>query len=206
MIALLVLLLLGGAGYLGSRWLSGAGGGGLGDGPGVIVGSPGGQAFDNPTLSPTPMPSETAAAPSESVPPPTVAATATPSPIAAAADPTATPPPPQPTAIVVAATEPDDAVAAFYAFVESQRFDEAYALWSARMKATYPRQSNLDDRFDETTDISFMELRVASRSTEAATVQANFRETYESGSARDFIGYWELVFVDGRWLLDAPTY
>jgi hypothetical protein len=39
-----------------------------------------------------------------------------------------------------------------------------------------------------------------------ATVQANFVETYESGSTREFIGYWELIAVDGRWLLDAPHY
>ena len=90
--------------------------------------------------------------------------------------------------------------------MESGRFDEAYSLWSDRMKAAYPREPNLDGRFAETADIAFSALYVASQSANAATVQANFRETYESGSSRDFIGYWRLVNVDGRWLLDEPTY
>jgi hypothetical protein len=37
-------------------------------------------------------------------------------------------------------------------------------------------------------------------------VQANFTETYDSGSSNRFVGYWRLVRVDGRWLLDDPTY
>jgi hypothetical protein len=74
------------------------------------------------------------------------------------------------------------------------------------MKATYPRQENLDDRFDDTASITFEQLFVASRTSRTATVQANFVETYDSGSSREFIGYWELVLVDGRWLLDAPHY
>ena len=74
------------------------------------------------------------------------------------------------------------------------------------MKATYPRQANLDDRFDQTADITFSQLSVARQTASSATVQANFTETYDGGSSRGFIGYWNLVWVDGRWLLDAPTY
>lgn len=40
----------------------------------------------------------------------------------------------------------------------------------------------------------------------SAIVQANFIETDESGGSREFIGYWELVHVDGAWLLDFPHY
>jgi hypothetical protein len=106
----------------------------------------------------------------------------------------------------VAVTQPDDAVAEFYADVVDGRFDEAYGLWSERMKATYPRAENLDGRFASTAAIEFSELRVASLGTDTAIVQANFTETYDGGGGREFIGYWELVRVDGRWLLDAPHY
>jgi hypothetical protein len=39
-----------------------------------------------------------------------------------------------------------------------------------------------------------------------AVVQANFIEEYESGATREFIGYWEVILVDGAWLLDQPHY
>jgi hypothetical protein len=74
------------------------------------------------------------------------------------------------------------------------------------MKAAYPRQANLDDRFRETADIRFSALYVARQTASSATVQANFTETYDGGSSRHFVGYWDLVRVGGRWLLDAPTY
>ena len=86
------------------------------------------------------------------------------------------------------------------------RFDEAYALWSDRMKQAYPRQGNLDDRFANTADIAIDTLFIADQTADAATVQANFTETYDSGSSRRFVGYWRLVQVGGRWLLDQPTY
>jgi hypothetical protein len=106
----------------------------------------------------------------------------------------------------VAVIGPQDSVVAFYARVEAGEFDAAYALWSDRMKATYPRQGNLDDRFADTADITFSTLFVANQTNSNATVQANFTETYDNGSSRNFIGYWDLVRVGGRWLLDAPTY
>ncbi len=74
------------------------------------------------------------------------------------------------------------------------------------MKATYPREDNLDDRFAETAAITFHELYLAEQSGDTATVQANFTETYDSGAERTFIGYWRLIRVDGRWLLDEPNY
>jgi hypothetical protein len=108
---------------------------------------------------------------------------------------------------VAVAGGPDDAVAAFYQRVADGDFDAAYALWSDRMKATYqPREANLDDRFAETASITFTELRVASQSGDAATVQANFVERYDGGGSREFIGYWRLVRSGGGWLLDEPNY
>ena len=107
---------------------------------------------------------------------------------------------------MAAATQPDAVVGSFYRHAVDGDFDAAYALWSGRMKATYPRQGNLDDRFASTASISFHELRVVEQTPSLATVQANFTEWYDSGSSRQFIGYWRLVLVEGRWLLDEPTY
>jgi hypothetical protein len=176
---------------------------------GVIVGTPGGAVI---TSAPTPSPTATVSttpppvapptaiptSPSDPAPPPTPVPTIPPPPTAA--------PTPAPTAVVVAVAEPVDAVASFYGSVVSGDFDAAYALWSATMKAAYPREENLDQRFAETASIEWLQLETVSRSPTQAQVQANFVETYESGASRTFIGYWDLILVDGRWLLDAPHY
>ncbi|HEX2884227.1 MAG TPA: protein kinase [Candidatus Limnocylindria bacterium] len=193
LVAALCLVALVGVGFVG--WGLIRGDDGAARLPGVIVGSPGGMAIE--TSTPSPTPTITAS------PTPTVAS-ATPAPQPSTATPA--PQPPAETPIAVAATTPEDSVMAFYGYVEAGRFDEAYALWSARMRADYPRQVNLDDRFADTADITFTTLSLASQSGDRATVQANFTETYDSGSSRQFVGYWELVRVDGRWLLDHPTY
>lgn len=197
----LVLLALVAGGYLGARLLDGV----ETALPGVIVGSPGGGAF--PDATPTPAPIATASPTPTATPTPTVSAqeTGTPAQTTAPA-PAPTDAPPAPTDAPIAVAAPDDAVAAFYSDAVAGRFDDAYAHWSDRMKATYPRQENLDNRFDETADITFDALYVAEQSASAATVQANFLETYDSGATRRFIGYWRLVRVNGQWLLDAPTY
>ena len=183
--------------------------------PRIVVGEPGGvvlpaeTATPRPTVNPTPTPTPTPTTAPTAVPTsaPTVAPTPAPTvPITPAPAPTNPPATPEPTAVVVALAQPDDAVAAFYRNVTGGSFDAAYALWSDRMKATYPRQENLDDRFAETASITFEQLNVVSETRSSATVQANFVETYDSGSSREFIGYWELINVEGRWLLDAPHY
>ena len=174
--------------------------------PAVIVGSPGGEAFPNATPSPDPTPSPTASAGASAAPTSEPAPAATPeptTPVPATPQPVAAAPTPQPPVSIAA---PDAAVAAFYDYVTDAQFNDAYALWSDRMKAAFPRQDNLDDRFANTASIRFTQLTVASRSADTATVQANFVETYDSGSSREFIGYWELVRVGDRWLLDWPTY
>jgi hypothetical protein len=107
---------------------------------------------------------------------------------------------------VAVAGAPDDAVAAFYARVVDGDFDGAYALWSDRMKSTYPRRENLDERFAATASIAFSQLEVVEQSAGTATVQANFTERYDGGGSREFIGYWRLVRLDERWLLDEPNY
>ena len=156
------------------------------------------------TVMPTPVPT-----PAPTVAPALVATPAATSAPQPAVDPTAPPPqetPAPPAVVVVAAGEPDDAVASFYRSVAAGDFDAAYSLWSSRMRAEYARQENLDDRFDQTAAITFQQLFVAERTDRTATVQANFIESYDGGGSREFIGYWRLMLVDGRWVLDEPQY
>jgi hypothetical protein len=187
--------------------------------PTVMVGTPGGFVVvtEEPSADPTPPPSPNEApteAPSSSAPAPPAPATpvpatpapATPVPTAPLVVAAATPAPAQPATVALAIAGPADSVAAFYAHVVDGSFDRAYALWSERMRATYPRQENLDQRFDETAAIDFQQLYVAEQTDTTATVQANFTETSDAGSSRQFIGYWRLIQVDGRWLLDWPSY
>lgn len=112
----------------------------------------------------------------------------------------------EPASVAVAVAGPADTVADFYRYVAAGQFDAAYGLWSDRMKGTYPRQGDLDERFDNTASITFQALYVAKQNANNATVQTNFTETYDSGASRQFIGYWRLVRRDGRWLLDEPHY
>lgn len=176
--------------------------------PSVMVGIPGGVAYEPtpdpspetpaPTRPPAPVstPQPTPAPSSPTLPPPTEA------PPLATAQPLTTPEP----VVAAPASAPDQSVSAFYGHAEGQEFDAAYALWSDRMRSQYPRQENLDNRFDQTADISIGEIYVAEQAAAAAKVQVNFVETYVSGSSRSFIGWWELVLVDGRWILDQPHF
>jgi len=150
----------------------------------------------SPVAAPTPTPEPTVVSTAVAAPPPT------PTPTVASVTAAGTP---APTPASVAA-DPAATVLSFYQAVAGEDFDAAYALWDERMKAAYPREPNLDSRFDETAEISFSQLSVAEVSGDSATVQANFTETAVSGSSRQFIGYWRLVLVDGRWLLDEPHY
>jgi hypothetical protein len=193
--------------FMGARLFDGSGEmAGASHAPSVVVGTPGGFVLSPPTATPAPEPTPSPTpretpAPSPTVPPsplPTAAPTAV-----ATEAPT---PEPEPTAVAVAVADPVEAVAAFYANVANGDFDSAYTLWSDRMKERYPREGNLDQRFAETSEITFHDLRLADLSGGSATVQANFTETYESGTSRTFIGYWRLVEVGGRWVLDEPHY
>ena len=94
----------------------------------------------------------------------------------------------------------------FYSFVTNGRFDAAYALWSDRMKATYPREENLDRRFDDTAAIRIHGLELVSQDGGRAVVAIDFTETYDGGATRRFQGSWELVRAGDRWLLDAPHF
>lgn len=179
---------------------------------GVVLATPEGVALPPVTPEPTLTPAAVATATPEATPEATPVATTvptsvpsvvpTPPPVVAEVTPAGSPPP----ATTVTAGDPVEAVVAFYEAAAGEDYDAAYALWNERMRAAYPREPNLDRRFDETADVTFSQLSVAEMSGESATVQANFIETYDSGGSREFIGYWRLVLVDGQWLLDEPHY
>jgi hypothetical protein len=185
--------------------------------PSIVVGEIGGMVATPPaTPDTTPDPSPTAPPTAVPTPVPTplptaapTSAVATPAPTAIPATPApATPAPatPDPTTVVAVAQNPPESVATFYSRAAAGEFDAAYALWSDRMKADFPREENLDGRFDETSSITFTQLETVGQRGDRAVVQANFIEEYESGATRQFIGYWEVVLVDGTWLLDQPHY
>jgi hypothetical protein len=171
---------------------------------GVVLATPGDVPLPEATAVPTTPPAAAATPTPLATAAPTPAATVAPVATSVAAMPT-TPVSPTPST-AVAATDPGEAVLTFYEAVAGEDFDTAYALWDEGMRAMYPREPNLDSRFDDTAAITFSQLSVAEMSGETATVQANFTETYESGASRQFIGYWRLVLVDGQWLLAEPHY
>lgn len=192
------------AALLGGRWLGGSSDAAVPTPlPSIVVGELEG-AVVTPPPTPEPMPTPMPTSPAVAAPAPT-AMPATPAPVT---PPPVTPVPatPVPTAAVAVAADPAKAVARFYGHAVDGEFDAAYALWSDRMKSSFPRDENLDGRFDETAAISFTQLRTVAIDGGSAIVQANFIEEYETGTSREFIGYWELVLVDGAWLLDFPHY
>ena len=94
----------------------------------------------------------------------------------------------------------------WYELVENDEFDAAYALWSPNMKANYPRQEHLDNRWSGTAEVRMEQLYVAQQSDTYAAVQANFTEVYEDGSSVRRVGWWDLMMAPDGWLLEAPHY
>ena len=156
-------------------------------------------------------------APVATLPPtPTSAATASPTPVATPVATTA-PPTPAPTraaaavaaglgaAVTTARGDPRATVALFYALVSQHRYDEAAALWSARMRAAYPPATNISGRFDRTVAISLQSSTLTFETAYAATVSVAIVETLADGTVRRWAGQWYLVRSGDGWLMDAPS-
>jgi len=145
-------------------------------------------ATPSPSASPSPSPSPT--------PKPT------PRPAAKPVTPTK-PPAPRP------ATTPAAAVTNFYAAVVRHDWDTAIALWSPSMQRRYPPQEWLIDRFKRTTRIDITRLRTDFVNTASGTARVEVSlveyRTVEP-SPRTFVGYWDLVLINGRWLLNDPHF
>ena len=173
--------------------------------PGVIAVLP----VESPTPSPVPTPSMTPV-PTASPPPiPTVAPTdrpvVRPSPKATArATPRPTPRPTQ--AVAGPSRDPAETVARFYALIERHDYDAAAALWSPRMRREYPPSRYIDGRFDATTGFDINRLRIERMSVSSGTavVAIDITEYRSSGSPRRWVGSWDLVLINGQWLMDDP--
>jgi hypothetical protein len=77
------------------------------------------------------------------------------------------------------------------------------------MQERYPVQEWLIDRFRRTTRIDITRLRTISVDRDAgrarvAVTLVEYR-TVEP-SPRTFVGAWDLVRIDGRWVLDDPDF
>jgi len=161
------------------------------------------------THSPLPTPLATPVATASPTPIPTAAPTerpvVRPSP-RATARPTAKPTPRPAVAVAGPARDPAETVARFYSLVERHDYDAAAALWSPRMRREYPPSRYIDGRFDATTRIDINRLRIQrmSVSSRTAVVSIDITEYRSSGSARRWVGTWDLVLINGAWLMDDP--
>jgi hypothetical protein len=90
--------------------------------------------------------------------------------------------------------------------VERHDYDAAAALWSPRMRRQYPPSRYIDGRFDATTRIDINRLRIQrmSVSSRTAVVAIDITEYRSSGSPRRWVGSWDLVLINGAWLMDDP--
>lgn len=150
-----------------------------------------------PTPRPTPRPVEPPPPATEPPPPPTE-----PPPPATEPPPPATEPPPSPTT-----SGPKRAVRDFYAAVEDHLWQKAIALWSPSMQERYPPQEWLIDRFTPTTRIDITYIETVERGDGRARVEVALVEyRLIEPSPRTFVGAWDLVKIDGVWLLDVPYF
>ncbi|OAI39755.1 hypothetical protein AYO38_07065 [bacterium SCGC AG-212-C10] len=122
------------------------------------------------------------------------------------APPTATPGSAPVVSAQIDASSGSNTVIGWYNLVVAGRFDEAYSLWSDRMKANFARQGNLDERWAQTVHITVNDVRVVSQSGNRMTVAIDFVETQTNGKNQRYVGTWQLVSSPRGWLLDQPSF
>jgi hypothetical protein len=144
-----------------------------------------------PALAPTTAPAAGAA---PALAPTTAPAAATAAPVEA---PTRAP------SGVPAADDPSQAVASFYSLVSRHDFDPAAQLWSPHMRAAFPPQQNINQRFSQTQSIRLQRVDVVNRDSTQATVAVDLVESAATGQ-RHYVGTWQLVRGAGGWMLDQP--
>lgn len=97
----------------------------------------------------------------------------------------------------------------FYDLVEAHEWQAATDMWSPSMQQRYPPQEWLIDRFKRTTRIAITRLHTIFVDSNAgrARVEVSLVEyrTVEP-SPRTLVGAWDLVRIDGRWVLDDPDF
>lgn len=205
-----VLALLGGIAALdlvAAGWIAAT----LGPGHRPVPAVPGGLAAASPAIggaaSATPpasaLPSASAAVPPAAVVP--VATTApTPLPTALPSQASAGGPTPPPVT-----ADPAQAILAFYHAVALHQWSAATALWTPSMQQRYPPDEYIVARFTPTTQITIRNLGTLSSDPAAgrATVGVTVIEQRTlPPNPLVSTGSWDLVAVDGRWLLDQPHF
>ncbi|MEA2652784.1 MAG: eukaryotic-like serine/threonine-protein kinase [Chloroflexota bacterium] len=159
--------------------------------------SPSPTPLATPGLVPTIGPSPTAVPPASVVgASPVVTARPTPRPTPRPARPVAAGP----------ARDPVQTVDRFYRLIEIRDYAAAAGLWSPRMRREYPPSRYIVGRFNATTGFSVHRLRVtrSSVSSRSSVVSIDITEYRSSGSPRRWVGTWDLVLVNGAWLMDRP--
>jgi protein kinase-like protein len=145
---------------------------------------------------------------STSSPAVTAAPTVSPEPIAEPSpEPTPAPtlaPTPAPAISVTAAGDPAVTIVSFYELVSGHDYASASGLWSDRMRAAYPPQTNIWGRFDATSSIVARSASVTSAGPGSAAVAVDLIETLRNGAVRRWVGTWYLVRSGSGWLLDQP--
>ncbi|HEX9267741.1 MAG TPA: serine/threonine-protein kinase [Candidatus Limnocylindria bacterium] len=137
---------------------------------------------------------------------------ATPAP-SVAPEPTAEPTPEPTTVPTVAPTldpvanasgDPAGTIMAFYQLISGHDYASASGLWSDRMRASYPPQTNIWGRFDRTSSIVARSASLTSARPGSAAVAVDLIETLSDGTVRHWVGTWYLVRSGSGWLLDQP--
>ena len=146
------------------------------------------------TSSPAPSTSAEPTAEPIAVPILAPAAAATPAPTAAAT----------PAPVVATEGDPAGTILAFYELISGHDYASALGMWSDRMRATYPPQTNIWGRFDRTRSIVARSASVTSVNPGSAAVAVDLIETLSDGTVRHWVGSWYLVRSGPGWLLDQP--
>jgi hypothetical protein len=105
---------------------------------------------------------------------------------------------------VAAGGDPAGTIVSFYQLVSGHDYASASSLWSARMRAAYPPQTNIWGRFDSTSSIVTRSASVTNAGPGTAAVAVDLVETMSNGSVRRWVGTWYLVRSGSGWLLDQP--
>ena len=138
------------------------------------------------TSSPAPSPSAEPTAEPIAVPTPAPAAATTPA------------------SVVATKGDPAGTILAFYELISGHDYASALGMWSDRMRATYPPQTNIWGRFDRTRSIVARSASVTSANPGSAAVAVDLIETLSDGTIRHWVGSWYLVRSGPGWLLDQP--
>ena len=106
--------------------------------------------------------------------------------------------------VATASGDPAGTIVAFYQLISGHDYATASGLWSDRMRASYPPQTNIWGRFDATSSIVARSASLTSANPGSAAVAVDLIETRTDGTVRHWVGTWYLVRSASGWLLDQP--